>query len=649
MAKTLKQILDGVKSSKIKDKDILGSKPGVDYRPKSRDEQKFADKHKIEQHADRVGNEDDIYQANNINYTMNKKGHGYKPGEDEKVYEEAKCNMTEAGKMCEAHGMKKCPPVLKEKPVKEEAIDEISRGLASRYLNKTNPDYSSPAEVQKRKAGRELALKKKWGDKNFGTAEPRVKATEEVEQIDEILIQQYISGPKNKSAQVRKNMNTDNYSVKKITDGTVVGISNHDDVSAAHAAAKKHISEGYGNDLSRGLSTSSLIKKNTGHKVHFNTKSQMIHTDSNKVITQNADNHSVPELIQHAKNFKEEVELDEAMKWDKKSHASLPAMDQPSIKAHKEAANWHRENYEDSSADAKSKQYHKKRMLHHTTQADAMKNATTKEEVEQIDEKKRSRNILVTMKGEKGAGGVKRIRQSEYDPKIHSLAERAMSATEVDKREEIVKGMKKKLGDFRKRYGEKAKSVMYATATKQAMKEDIKESVIPANSPIRDYKRKDVSGLYNFSHLEHPNGNYIQHNQNKYVHYNKKTGEHKSFSRTKSGLADLINHVNKVHSIKEDIAQPLIGATSTPPRENSDGEAAMVKTELRAIANKAMHLVTQMPQGMDIEPWVQSKIAQAKEMVSSVHDYMIYGNHDEKEQTDTPITFPNTNVDTGRI
>ena len=68
---------------------------------------------------------------------------------------------------------------------------------------------------------------------------------------------------------------------------------------------------------------------------------------------------------------KEETELDEAMKWDKKSHASLPAMDQPSLKAHKEAANWHRENYEDSTGDAK--QYHKKRMLHHTTQADAMK------------------------------------------------------------------------------------------------------------------------------------------------------------------------------------------------------------------------------------------------------------------------------------
>ena len=192
------------------------------------------------------------------------------------------------------------------------------------------------------------------------------------------------------------------------------------------------------------------------------------------------------------------------------------------------------------------------------------------DEVEQVDEKKKSKNILVTMKGEKSAGGVKRIKQSEYDSKIHNLAERNMSATEMDKREEIVKGMKKKLSDFRARYGNRAKDVMYATATKSAM--------------------------------------------------------------------------------KEDLAQPLIGATSAPSNGKSDEEAAMVKTELRALANKAMDLVTQMPQGMDIEPWVQSKIAQAKEMVSSVHDYMIYGDHkQEKEQTDTPITFPNTNVDTGRI
>lgn len=50
-----------------------------------------------------------------------------------------------------------------------------------------------------------------------------------------------------------------------------------------------------------------------------------------------------------------------------------------------------------------------------------------------------------------------------------------MSKAEMSKREEIVKSMKKNFGDFKKRYGEDAKSVMYATATKQAMKEEVEE------------------------------------------------------------------------------------------------------------------------------------------------------------------------------
>ena len=52
------------------------------------------------------------------------------------------------------------------------------------------------------------------------------------------------------------------------------------------------------------------------------------------------------------------------------------------------------------------------------------------------------------------------------------INERPMTDVEMDKREDIVKGMKKNLKGFKDRYGARAKDVMYATATKQAMKED---------------------------------------------------------------------------------------------------------------------------------------------------------------------------------
>jgi hypothetical protein len=52
------------------------------------------------------------------------------------------------------------------------------------------------------------------------------------------------------------------------------------------------------------------------------------------------------------------------------------------------------------------------------------------------------------------------------------MYEAKMTSAEKDKKEKYVKGMKKVKGDFTKRYGKDGKSVMYATATKMAMKKE---------------------------------------------------------------------------------------------------------------------------------------------------------------------------------
>lgn len=60
------------------------------YKPKSPDEQKFVDKHVTIKHKDRNGNDDDVFKATNIKTGKRKEErHGYEPGEDEKVYEDA--------------------------------------------------------------------------------------------------------------------------------------------------------------------------------------------------------------------------------------------------------------------------------------------------------------------------------------------------------------------------------------------------------------------------------------------------------------------------------------------------------------------------------------------------------------------------------
>ena len=55
--------------------------------------------------------------------------------------------------------------------------------------------------------------------------------------------------------------------------------------------------------------------------------------------------------------------------------------------------------------------------------------------------------------------------------RMSTIGEEEMTDAEKAKREDIVKGMKKSMAGFKERYGDRAKSVMYATATKQAMKD----------------------------------------------------------------------------------------------------------------------------------------------------------------------------------
>ena len=200
MAKQLKDILAGVKSSKKITK-VLGKDPGVDYRPKSKDEADWADKHEIERHEDRVGNGDDVYQATNVKYSLTspkEDKHGMEKPKDKAVYEakkveeadkagyylwgsqkkkkffqapkdkdgktdiqkwaekkaaerqakqavkeakeveEAVCNETPAGKTCPVHGVNECSMTMREDEIEEKYIGfaSLKRRLATMHEEK---------------------------------------------------------------------------------------------------------------------------------------------------------------------------------------------------------------------------------------------------------------------------------------------------------------------------------------------------------------------------------------------------------------------------------------------------------------------------------------------------------------------------------
>ena len=73
-------------------------------------------------------------------------------------------------------------------------------------------------------------------------------------------------------------------------------------------------------------------------------------------------------------------------------------------------------------------------------------------------------------------GSVQAVKQEELDidaingVQMSTIEERMMTEPEKEKKEDIVKGMKKGMAGFKERYGSRANDVMYAAATKQAMK-----------------------------------------------------------------------------------------------------------------------------------------------------------------------------------
>jgi len=125
--------------------------------------------------------------------------------------------------------------------------------------------------------------------------------------------------------------------------------------------------------------------------------------------------------------------------------------------------------------------------------AKASVQAVKQEEVEQIDELKKStvssyiQKKFDKMNNEpvsklqagayKNAKGIQRagLRMSgikaTQKEEVEQMDERTLSSDETEKKEKYVKSMKKGLSGFKDRYGDKAKSVMYATATKMAKKD----------------------------------------------------------------------------------------------------------------------------------------------------------------------------------
>ena len=84
-----------------------------------------------------------------------------------------------------------------------------------------------------------------------------------------------------------------------------------------------------------------------------------------------------------------------------------------------------------------------------------------------------------------------RPKKSTRNEDVQHVTERKLTGAETEKKEKLVLSLKKRMGGFKKRYGERAKDVMYATATKMA-KEEL--NIDEASSEFKATGRKHPDG-----------------------------------------------------------------------------------------------------------------------------------------------------------
>lgn len=157
--------------------------------------------------------------------------------------------------------------------------------------------------------------------------------------------------------------------------------------------------------------------------------------------------------------------------------------------------------------------------------------------------------------------------------------------------------------------------------------------------PIKKYKKKQVPGLYNYTHYEDPHGNWVQVSQDKkkFVHHDKTSGKMTDFDNMDS----LKKHLTTKKAVTEsDGMQQAPHAPQLSPSSakvlgqahHYEYQASMARSELYRNAKYAMSMMKQIdPQG-EVEPWIAGALTKAANILDKVYHYMDYYKKFEPEK-----------------
>jgi hypothetical protein len=210
------------------------------------------------------------------------------------------------------------------------------------------------------------------------------------------------------------------------------------------------------------------------------------------------------------------------------------------------------------------------------------------------------------------------------------IVEATLSKAQLDKREDIIKDLKKNKKELVKRYGKDAEAVMYGRATnlakkavsemnKEKLKELVRKSLMQENEEFSEEDIKSYMDTFNVSREEA-----IKGLKQSYKDYKSEMGEGKKTDMDKDGDID-----SKDYLLKRDAAIQKAKGEMKEDLDlgHEDNEPHMIKAELYRIGKYAMELYAMVDgfEGkgeIDFPAWWQSKITKAQEMMVSAKHYL---------------------------
>jgi hypothetical protein len=234
---------------------------------------------------------------------------------------------------------------------------------------------------------------------------------------------------------------------------------------------------------------------------------------------------------------------------------------------------------------------------------------------------------------------------SGEEDKTKETVKEEMTDAQMKKREEIVKSMKKDKAGFKDRYGDRAETVMYATATKMAMKEEAEELDEKSDQAKQNKTMKNMMDASRGARFKLNNpvpdaepehktaraqnvaiGRALRKEEKKENvpfdgPYTKAQGTTKDKSGAVHTPMSRAKHLAKMamkKQMKEDIDRLFEKDDS---EYNYEGEMAV--TQLKTISRHAEALQAKMKPDTNLPEWVQSKITLATDYMQTAHDYLM--------------------------